>query len=167
MGLVMLNWIKCILSQLRNNTSVRGSVDLLKGRKTLQRDINRLNEWENASGKRFSRAKYQVLHLDHNNPMQCYRLGAEFLESCSVEKDLRADQQLLEHESVQVLKKVNGILVWIRAVTVPPYSALVRSHLKSCVRLWAPHFKKGFEVLESVQSRATKVLKGVENNSYE
>jgi len=44
----------------------------------------------------FKKAKWQVLHLGHNNPMQCYRLGEEWLESRRAEKDLGvfADSQL-------------------------------------------------------------------------
>ena len=100
---------------------------------------------------RFNKTKCWALHVGHSNPMYCYRIGAEWLEGCVVEKELLINRQLnVSQQCAQVAKKVNSILTCIcnsaasksREAITPLFLALVGPHLEYCVWFGFTHNRK-------------------------
>ncbi|KAK4814166.1 hypothetical protein QYF61_009984 [Mycteria americana] len=152
--------IECTLSKFADDTKLCGAVDTLEGRDAIQRDLDRLERWARANLVRFNKAKCKVLPMGQGNPKHKYRLGAEGIESSPEEKDLRKANRILGCIKRSVTSR-------LRKVILPLYSAFVRPHLEYCIQLWGTQHKKDMDLLERVQRRATRMIRGLEHLSYE
>jgi len=165
---------ECTLGKFADDTKLGGVADTPESCAAIQRDPHKLESWEEGNLMNFNKGKCRVLHLGRNNPMYQYRLGVDLMESISVERDLGVlvDGELtMSQQCALAAKKANGIVGCIKKSVASCsrevlYSALVRPHLKYCVQFWAPQFKKDEELLERVQWRAMKMMRGLEHLSY-
>jgi len=73
------------------------------------------------------------------------------------------------------VKKANKILGMIKRnfvarskdIILPLFKSLIRPHLEDCCQVWCPHHKKDIKFIEGVQRRATKLVHGLENLTYD
>ncbi|KAK4827452.1 LOW QUALITY PROTEIN: hypothetical protein QYF61_018173, partial [Mycteria americana] len=125
---------------------------------------------------KLSKGKCKVLHLGRNNPMT-YTRWLKREKDLGFLVDTKLNPWFMNQQCVLVAKRASGMLGYSRSVAsrsveggatvgVLP-AALVRPHLEHCVQCWAPQYKRAMDILDRVQQRATKMIKGLEHLSYE
>ncbi|GAB0205384.1 hypothetical protein GRJ2_003004000 [Grus japonensis] len=116
--------------------------------------------------------------MSWGNPKHSYRLNREWIENSPKEKDLGVliDELFsMSQKYTLAVQKANHVLGCIkrsvtsrsREVILPLYSTPVRPHLEYCIQLWGPQYRRDMELLERVQRRATKLIRGLEHLSCE
>ena len=98
---------------LAGGTKLGGAADTPEGCAASQRDLNRLERWEESNLMKSNTGKCRILHLGKNNPRHQYRLGADLPESSSAQKGLGVlvDNKLtVSQQRALVAKKDNAIL---------------------------------------------------------
>ena len=146
---------------------------MLEGRDAIQMELDRLEKWGRACLLNFNKAKCKVCHLGWSNPEHRYGWDSEWLESRPEEKD----SGMLDDERFNVSKqcafaaqKANCIAGCtkrrvtsrLRLQVLLLCSALVRPNVEYCVQVRGPQHWEDMELLERVQRRATKMVRGLE-----
>lgn len=126
---------------------------------------------------RFNKSKHKALHFERNTVMHQHSLGSDLLEGSFVEQDLLVlgDTQLtMSHWYTLVSEKANSIPESIRNTVarrlmegipcILPCWGLGSQCYAQC---WAPQYERDMELLEWVQHKDTKIMKGLGYRLYE
>ena len=148
----------------------------------LQNDLNTLNPWTNDWLLSFNVDKCKVMHIGKNNPKLDYIMRTEnenrILIETSEEKDLGVwITNDLKHEKqvIAASQRAMAVLCSVRRAFVRfdietfsiIYTSYIRPHLEYCIQAWSPYYAKDILLLEKVQRRATKLVWGLKELSYE
>ncbi|KAK4832416.1 hypothetical protein QYF61_023095 [Mycteria americana] len=109
-----------------------------------------VHRWACANLMKFNKVKCKVLHLSCSNPKHGYRLGNEWIESRPAEKHLwvLVDEKLnMSRQCELTAQKANCIL--------------------GCIKRSVASSTRDMDLLEQVQRRATKMIRGLEHLPYE
>jgi len=144
----------------------------------LQRDINNIMEWSNKWQMKFNTTKCKVVHIGTKNPNHQYTMDENPLQSSQGEKDLGVtiNQDLsFDTHIANAVKKANQILGMIWRTyddksmknILQLYKSLVRPHLEYATQVWRPYKQTQINLIEKVQRRATRMIRGLNRVTYE
>jgi hypothetical protein len=176
--------IASIIYMYADDTKIFRRVDCEVDRETLQRDLDTLSTWAEKWQLRFNVGKCKIMHLGGvRNAGAAYKMtaadgGVMTLEETKEEKDLGVwvDNTCKPTNHVtHAVNKANQLLGLIRRtftyldgpLVKQLYTSLVRPHLEYANVVWHPFFKKDIDQLERVQHRATRMIPGFAQLSYE
>ena len=148
----------------------------------LQQDLEQVHEWTDKSLLRFHPDKCVKMRIGKSEIYkQDYTLGSSppiKLRDSDKEKDIGVviDSNLSfeshMHEKINAANSVMGIIrrtfdFLDESTFLTLYKSLVRPHLEYANQVWAPNLQKHVTALENVQRRATKLVPGLRDLSYE
>uniref|UniRef100_A0A8C5PGW6 Reverse transcriptase domain-containing protein n=1 Tax=Leptobrachium leishanense TaxID=445787 RepID=A0A8C5PGW6_9ANUR len=158
-----------------DDTKICNRVDVPGGISQMTNDLGKLKKWSELWQLSFNVDKCKIMHLGRKNPKAEYRIG--WVLGVIISEDLRVSSQcnraagnagrMLGNAGRMLGCVGRGISSRKREVLMPLYRALVRPHLEYCVQYWRPYLQKDIDILERVQRRATKMVYGLKEKSYQ
>ena len=147
-------------------------------KQTLQDDIDKFVRWSEKWQMLFNFGKCKCLHTGPGTTGMNYEMGGTILGKTAKVKDLgvsiNANMKVSEQCRIAA-SKGNQVLGMIRrnltyedkSLIIPLYKAIVRPHLEYCIQAWSPYLRKDIGMVENIQRRATKLIPGLRDLTYE
>jgi ribonucleases P/MRP protein subunit RPP40 len=144
----------------------------------LELDLHTLVEWSEKWQMKFNWDKCSVIHMGNRNENYEYTIGGNTIKNSPEENDLGiivCESGKWSEQCKKAVKKANAVLGMIKRTIknktknniLRLYKTLVRPRLEYCVQVWSPYYIKDIILVEKVQRRALKMIKGFKELSYE
>ena len=174
--------VNCSIKMFADDTKLFRTVKSIDDCNILQNDLDTLSQWTNEWLLSFNVDKCKVMHIGKNNPKLEYTMRTENENKILIEtreekdlgvwitNDLKPEKQVIaaSQRAMTVLRSVKRAFVRFDIETFSIiYTTYIRPHLEYCIQAWAPYYAKDILLLEKVQRRATKLVWGLKDLSYE
>ena len=152
--------------------------------KLLQEDLNCMVKWTSDWLLKFHPDKCKTLEVTRKAPRNyMYMIEGTELDHVEEEKDIGVitDQKLTFSNhmvaKINTANNIMGLITWVLVLITfksldeemfkKLYKSLVRPHLEYATAVWNPYLEKDITAIENVQRRATKLIPGLKDMSYE
>ncbi|CAF1077030.1 unnamed protein product, partial [Brachionus calyciflorus] len=138
----------------------------------LQRNLENLTKWTYKWGMDLNLKKCKGMHLGKRNPNFEYSIidmeGTRHKWEDQVDLKWEDQVNIAVNKSNRALGMLKNSFKYFNKKSFKMlYSALVRPNLEYAVSVWSPFFKKDVNAMESIQRRATKLVKNIREMPYE
>ena len=163
-----------------DDAKIYRSIDSKEDSNILQNDLHAMSIWSDEWLLSFHPDKLKKVTISRKDC--CYErryfVGEDLVKDVEVEVDLglSVDKELnfdvnrktQTGKANRVMGSIRRSFVLLDTYTfVKLYKSMVRCHLEQSVQVWFPYLEKDIEEVESVQKRATKMLRCTKGMSYE
>lgn len=170
--------LKNSIIKFADDSKLWGSVSTEDEINNMKDDLETLNKWSELNQMPFNVKKCKVMHLGTNNPKECYFLSGSKIPVAKEEKDLGVfvnDKFKPSLNCKKVSKSAGKTIGLIKRNIVNKdkegmmilYKTLVRPKIDYCIQAWRPYRRKDINILEKIQKRFTKIVKGLKDVKYE
>ena len=144
-------------------------------------DLDNLMRWSSIWQLKFNAAKCKVMHVGHtletsyflevdDNKKQLAEITEERDLGVIVTNDLKPARQCVK-PAARAMSVIGMIGRQFRKLDKEDflilYKSFIRPHVEYCIQAWSPYRGKDIQCLENVQRRATKLVEGLERETYE
>jgi ribonuclease P/MRP protein subunit RPP40 len=167
-----------MILKFTDDTKVYGFVANQQDIKRLKGELKNLCSWSADLLMLFNVDKCKVMYFRYSDSKRTYEMNRKDLEEIGEEHDLGVIMQQDLKWNIQCLKSVStanrkldtikrSFCYFSNGVVFKVYKSLVRPHLEYCVQAWRRYLRKDTEYIEGVQTRATKLMKSLKDETYE